>query len=163
MACLFTPSISATCCPPTSSKFCLALHQVLPPTIDNFIILLVAYQMLLSFQFSRSIGVITWCLYAALIKLSAIYITLPVSVGSLKAGSLFLFAFGWGMQFIGHYAFEGRKPALLDNWWQFNVAPMFIIMEILFFFGFFPDMHKECERLTKQHLVRYRASQIKKR
>lgn len=38
---------------------------------------------------------------------------------------------GWIIQFIGH-GFEGRKPALFDNFLQIFMAPAFLIAEILF-------------------------------
>merc|ERR1712110_653095 len=43
----------------------------------------------------------------------------------------------WILQFIGHGVFEGRAPALIDSWDQaFLTAPLFVLMEILFFFGY---------------------------
>jgi uncharacterized membrane protein YGL010W len=47
----------------------------------------------------------------------------------------------WIFQFIGHGVFEsnimnniGRKPALLDNITQTLSAPLFVVVEVLFFF-----------------------------
>jgi len=48
---------------------------------------------------------------------------------------LSLFILGWTFQFIGHY-FEGKKPALLFNFFQIIIAPLFLMAEICFFFGF---------------------------
>ena len=42
----------------------------------------------------------------------------------------------WIFQFIGHGAFEGRAPALLDNLVQaIFLAPLFVWLEMLFKFG----------------------------
>jgi len=39
------------------------------------------------------------------------------------------------IQLVGHY-FEGRRPALVDNLLQSLMAPLFLIAEVLFHFGF---------------------------
>jgi len=49
----------------------------------------------------------------------------------------------WIAQFIGHGAYEGRAPALLDNLVQaFVLAPFFVFMEVLFYFGYRPELQK---------------------
>ena len=49
--------------------------------------------------------------------------------------------FSWIAQFIGHGVFEGRAPALLDNLVQaLFLAPFFVWMEILFAFGYRPEL-----------------------
>merc|ERR1712241_1090171 len=48
----------------------------------------------------------------------------------------------WILQFIGHGVFEGRAPALIDSWDQaFLTAPLFVLLEILFFFGYRREFH----------------------
>ncbi|OXA46452.1 putative ferric transport system permease protein FbpB 1 [Folsomia candida] len=50
----------------------------------------------------------------------------------------------WIAQFIGHGAFEGRAPALLDNMMQaFVMAPLFVLLEVMFFFGYRKDFQKK--------------------
>ncbi|XP_035712828.1 2-hydroxy-palmitic acid dioxygenase mpo1-like [Folsomia candida] len=50
----------------------------------------------------------------------------------------------WIAQFIGHGAFEGRAPALLGNMMQaFVMAPLFVLLEVLFFFGYRKDFQKK--------------------
>ena len=56
----------------------------------------------------------------------------------------------WVLQFIGHGVFEGRAPALLDSLDQaFLTAPLFVFLEVMFFFGyrkqFYAEMMKEVE------------------
>lgn len=55
-----------------------------------------------------------------------------------------LFVGGWIIQFIGH-AFEGRRPALTDNFLQTLIAPMFIMTEILVAMGLKKDLHDAVE------------------
>ena len=45
------------------------------------------------------------------------------------------FVGGWILQLIGHY-FEGRRPALADNFWQIFVAPLFLMVEAFAALGF---------------------------
>ena len=48
----------------------------------------------------------------------------------------------WILQFIGHGVFEGRAPALLDSLDQaLLTAPLFVLLEIFFFFGYRKDLH----------------------
>lgn len=45
-----------------------------------------------------------------------------------------LFVVGWAIQFVGH-AFEGRKPAFLDDLKSLLVGPLFVVAEIGFMLG----------------------------
>lgn len=49
----------------------------------------------------------------------------------MLSGILFLIFFigGWILQLVGHL-FEGKRPALVDNFWQIFVAPLFLIHEL---------------------------------
>ena len=52
----------------------------------------------------------------------------------------------WLAQFVGHGIFEGRSPALLHNLFQaFAMAPLFVVMEVLFKFGYRPDFQAACQ------------------
>lgn len=42
---------------------------------------------------------------------------------------LVLFVGGWALQFFGHSAFEGKRPAFLSNLFQTLVAPLFLMDE----------------------------------
>lgn len=55
-----------------------------------------------------------------------------------------LFIGGWVFQLIGH-AFEGRRPALLDNLFQALVAPMFLTAETMFALGLRRGLETEME------------------
>lgn len=67
------------------------------------------------------------------------------SYGSEPTWWLFgiLFIGGWVFQFVGH-AFEGRRPALMDNLFQAFIGPMFIMAEMLMILG----LRRDLARLT---------------
>ncbi|SLM40671.1 Protein of unknown function DUF962 [Lasallia pustulata] len=68
----------------------------------------------------------------------------------------------WIAQFIGHGAFEGRAPALLDNLTQaFFLAPFFVWMEILFFFGYRPELKGRLDKAVEVEVDKYRKSKTK--
>src|SRR5262245_51887689 len=54
---------------------------------------------------------------------------------------VFLAAFvvGWAVQLLGH-AFEGRRPALADNFLQIFNAPLFLTAEVVRALGFRSDL-----------------------
>lgn len=62
---------------------------------------------------------------------------------------LLLFAGGWALQLWGH-AFEGRKPALVDNLFQIFVAPIFLAAEVFFALGYKPGLHDAVQRRAMQ-------------
>lgn len=65
----------------------------------------------------------------------------------------------WIAQFVGHGAFEGRAPALLDNLVQaFFLAPFFVWMEILFFFGYRPELKGRLDKAVAVEIDKYRKS-----
>ena len=46
-----------------------------------------------------------------------------------------LFIVGWAFQFVGHAAYEHRKPAFADDLIGLVIGPLFVLAEILFGFG----------------------------
>jgi uncharacterized membrane protein YGL010W len=60
-----------------------------------------------------------------------------------------LFVVGWALQLWGH-AFEGRKPALVDNVFQIFVAPIFLAAEVFFALGYKPGLHEAVQRRAMQ-------------
>ena len=63
---------------------------------------------------------------------------------------LFLVTFvgGWIIQFLGHW-FEGRRPALFESWTQIFVAPLFLVVEALGWLGFYSELRREVEELSR--------------
>ena len=57
------------------------------------------------------------------------------------------FVGGWILQLVGH-AFEGRRPALVDNFFQVLIAPIFLMAEVFFAFGYKRDVAERVERLA---------------
>lgn len=74
---------------------------------------------------------------------------LVAAMGTTAGWIAFAVAFiaGWIFQLVGH-AFEGRRPALVDNFFQIFVAPVFLVAETLFAFGAKRELKREVEALT---------------
>jgi uncharacterized membrane protein YGL010W len=64
-----------------------------------------------------------------------------------------LFIGGWILQLVGH-VFEGRKPALADNFLQIFVAPIFLAAEVFFALGYKRGLHGR----VQERALRMRAS-----
>lgn len=67
----------------------------------------------------------------------------PLAVGA--AWFLVFFGGGWVIQLIGH-VWEGRKPALVDNFFQIFVAPIFLAAEAFFALGYKPALHAAVQK-----------------
>lgn len=61
------------------------------------------------------------------------------------------FVGGWTIQFVGH-AFEGRRPALIDNAVQIVMAPPFLIAEVLFALGLEKKLAYELDGRAAKYL-----------
>lgn len=73
--------------------------------------------------------------------------------------ALGVFLASWIAQFVGHGAFEGRAPALLDNLVQaLFLAPFFVWMEILFFLGYRPELKSRVEAAVEKEVDKFRKS-----
>lgn len=117
-----------------------------------------------SINFSHLFFLVIWLYYLRLSISFALIILLPL-LALLFAANLsselefsisltyFLVAFvgGWIIQLIGH-VFEKRKPALVDNFFQIFIAPLFLVAEVLFMLGFKKEMEKEVLELSKKHM-----------
>ncbi|EPE27121.1 hypothetical protein GLAREA_03035 [Glarea lozoyensis ATCC 20868] len=69
----------------------------------------------------------------------------------------------WVAQFVGHGAFEGRAPALLDNLTQALVlAPFFVFMEVLFKFGYRPELQKRVNDAVEKEIKKVKAEKAAK-
>ena len=67
----------------------------------------------------------------------------PIGVGFVWF--LVFFGGGWVIQLIGH-VWEGRKPALVDNFFQIFVAPIFLAAEVFFALGYKPGLHAAVQK-----------------
>lgn len=52
---------------------------------------------------------------------------------------------GWAIQFLGH-AFEGKKPAFMDDLRGLLDGPLFLVAEAAFAVGLSPELREEVER-----------------
>ena len=82
----------------------------------------------------------------AMLVVIAVLIWLAESVAAGAAAQawtwfVILFVGGWALQLLGH-AFEGRRPALVDNVLQILVAPIFLMAELFLTLGYKPDLRK---------------------
>jgi uncharacterized membrane protein YGL010W len=65
--------------------------------------------------------------------------------GPWLAGSIGLFVVGWAAQFLGH-AFEGRKPAFVDDLVGLAIGPLFVAAEAGFALGLREEVREAVER-----------------
>ncbi len=64
-----------------------------------------------------------------------------------------VFVVGWIIQFIGHH-FEKAKPAFVDDLGQFLIAPLFLMAEVCFMFGWLKKLE---EKITPMAVTKRRA------
>jgi uncharacterized membrane protein YGL010W len=68
----------------------------------------------------------------------------------------------WVAQFLGHGVWEGRSPALLDNLFQaFAMAPLFVLMEVMFMFGYRSDFRRQIQQQVDKNVKEYKDSKDK--
>lgn len=68
----------------------------------------------------------------------------------------------WIAQFVGHLSFEGRAPALLDNLVQaLFLAPLFVWIEILFMFGYRPELKARLDKAVVVEIEKWKQSKVK--
>ncbi|KAL4765100.1 2-hydroxy-palmitic acid dioxygenase MPO1 [Aspergillus foveolatus] len=126
-----------------------------------------------------NIGTIAALVYATfyvLLEPVAGTLIAPLLLGAAALGNRLLATYGmtancwfggihvvsWLLQFVGHGAFEGRAPALLDNLVQaLLLAPLFVWMEILFFFGYRPELRARYEASVKKEIAAFKEKRNK--
>jgi uncharacterized membrane protein YGL010W len=71
------------------------------------------------------------------------------ALGTTTALSVFgvTFVVGWILQLVGH-ALEGRKPALVYNFFHVLIAPLFLMAEVFFALGYKRDVAERVEQLA---------------
>ncbi len=78
-------------------------------------------------------------------------LTLQVAVG--------VHVLAWIAQLIGHSAFEGRAPGLLDRLLQaLFLAPMFVWFKILFVLGYRPELQTRVDKQVSVEIAKLNAS-----
>ena len=66
-----------------------------------------------------------------------------------------LFVVGWIIQFIGH-AFEGKKPAFVDDLFGLLVGPLFVVVEAGFGLGLRDELRRTIEERVGPTIIRSR-------
>lgn len=97
------------------------------------------YYRALDPSYGTAMGVVLGASYALGTAIAAL--PLPLWAGT-TAG---LFLGGWALQLVGH-AFEGTKPAFLDDLRGLLDGPLFLIAEVAFALGLSPELRAEVER-----------------
>ncbi|KAK5722939.1 hypothetical protein LTR17_014152 [Elasticomyces elasticus] len=70
----------------------------------------------------------------------------------------------WLAQFVGHGVYEGRAPALLDNLVQaIFLAPFFVWMEILFAFGYRPELKSRLDQNVTKEIQKVKTEKAAKK
>jgi uncharacterized membrane protein YGL010W len=67
------------------------------------------------------------------------------STGVWIGSGVGVFVVGWVFQFIGHIAYEHRKPAFVDDLAGLVIGPLFVLAEALFGFGWRPALREAIE------------------
>jgi uncharacterized membrane protein YGL010W len=67
------------------------------------------------------------------------------TTGVWLASGIGLFVVGWVFQFVGHAAYEHRKPAFVDDVIGLIVGPLFVLAEALFSAGWRPALREAIE------------------
>jgi uncharacterized membrane protein YGL010W len=94
--------------------------------------------------------IIGWTAYANYLTSTYTYNANAISIG--------VEIFAWSAQFVGHGVFEGRAPALLDNLLQAAVlAPFFVFIEVLFKFGYRPELQKRVNEAVEKEVKKFRS------
>lgn len=96
------------------------------------------------------------CLAIAMIPYALINVYLASIVSSHEQAltiAIVVFVVGWVIQFIGHH-FEKAKPAFIDDLGQFLIAPLFLMAEVFFMFGWLKKLE---EKITPMAVVKRRA------
>ena len=60
-------------------------------------------------------------------------------------GGVAVFVVGWIFQFVGHIAWEHRKPAFVDDLIGLMIGPLFVLAEALFSIGWRPELRSAIE------------------
>lgn len=113
--------------------------QIVVPNVFHLNVSWIFVVLVLAYYYSLDIPL---AIVATIIFVPLTFIAnwLGLNGPDMLSGILFLVFFigGWILQLVGH-VFEGKRPALVDNFWQVFIAPLFLIHELFVSLG----LHKE--------------------
>merc|ERR1712141_967698 len=103
---------------------------------------------------------------AVMVSMLYVHSAKMVGIEAMVAGmpiwkvALAIHVAAWILQFIGHGVFEGRAPALIDSWDQaFLTAPLFVLLEVLFFFGYRKEFHDRIMIQVEKNIKEFKSKQ----
>jgi uncharacterized membrane protein YGL010W len=115
-----------------------SLPVTLSPAWVLFIVATVYYLVLDLSLGVVMIGVSVLCVaFGQWVAMQSLFAWLATGIG--------LFVVGWVFQFIGHVAYEHRKPAFVDDVIGLLIGPLFVLAEALFGFGWRPALRDAIE------------------
>nr|WP_298891849.1 Mpo1-like protein [uncultured Acinetobacter sp.] len=106
----------------------------------NFAQVLIVVSSIYYLRLDRIMGLIMFVILMAMAFL--IQPLASASLWVLLGSAIGLFVVGWVFQFIGH-AYEKMKPAFFDDLKGLLIGPIFVLAEIMFKFGYRPNLEKE--------------------
>ena len=79
---------------------------------------------------------------------------------AIRLGSgVALFIIGWICQFVGHAAYERKRPAFTDDMIGLAIGPLFVLAEALFALGWRAELRKDIERQCGPTVVNVRETE----
>lgn len=118
------------------------LHLIIPGVMDTTLASLATLALVIYYIY------LNWRLGLVLIPIFIVLLWLA-SLVSYKGPThtalwifVLTFVLGWALQLIGHLI-EGRRPALMDNFWQALIAPLFLTAELFFMAGRMNDLKEQ--------------------
>lgn len=112
-------------------------------------LLLYAYSLQYYLRSDLMLGGIAGVLYGLLLYLAWQIAQLETSVALGVFAAVQIIA--WAAQIFGHAHYENNKPAFMENLHQaFISAPLFVVADVLFHFGFRPELQQAIKDELKQ-------------
>jgi uncharacterized membrane protein YGL010W len=121
----------------------LPLGEVSVSAASVLAIAVLAYYFRLDAVLAVAMTLFTAVLLVAANRVSALGMPTALAVFGVT------FVAGWILQLVGH-AFEGKRPALVDNFFQVLIAPIFLMAEVFFAFGYKREVAERIEHLAGQ-------------
>ena len=76
--------------------------------------------------------------------------------------ALGIHVFCWAAQIFGHQHYEKRSPAFLDNLsGALLFAPLFVLLEVMFYFGYKPAFKKKAFAIAMKNIAEFRSTHKK--
>ncbi len=125
----------------SASPFTIGTFRV--SAADILVLTVIIWYLLLDLR----LGLLT-ALLLLLLLLLAVHATSSLSSTQVNIIFAVTFTGGWVLQLLGH-RIEKRRPALVDNFLQIFSAPLFLVSELLFVFGYSRDLSSRIEDIAQ--------------